>query len=60
MAWGQSFAEVSNVYLDLVRYRHNEYGEPSKWKADLILNGSHPSDNALLIIETYIQQAITV
>jgi uridine kinase len=47
MAWGLTFDEISNVYLDLVRYRHDEYVEPTKWKADLIINGSNASPHAL-------------
>lgn len=50
MEWGLSFDEISNVYLDMVRYRHDEYVEPSKWKADLILNGSLLSEKAVEII----------
>jgi len=50
MERGLTFDEISNVYLDMVRYRHDEYVEPSKWKADLILNGSMFSDKALEII----------
>lgn len=47
MKRGLSFDEISDVYLDLVRYRHDEYVEPSKWRADIILNGSNPSPAAL-------------
>jgi len=50
MERGLTFDEISNVYLDMVRYRHDEYVEPSKWKADLILNGSMFSEKALEII----------
>ena len=50
MAWGLSFDEISNVYLDMVRFRHEEYVEPSKWRADIILNGSHSSERALKMI----------
>lgn len=42
--WGLSFDEVANVYLDMVRYRHDQYVEPSKWRADLIINGSRAFD----------------
>lgn len=53
MQWGLSFEEISDVYLDLVRYRHDEYVEPSRWRADLILNGSAPSATALkMIVDT--------
>ena len=34
---------VSEVYLDMVRYRHEQFIEPTKWRADFILNGSSPS-----------------
>lgn len=58
MQWGLQFDEISNVYLDLVRYRHNEYVEPTKWKADLIINGSNPSDKSILVIVSYIKEMI--
>ncbi len=58
MSWGISFDEISSVYLDLVRYRHNEYVEPTKWKADLIINGSTPSEKALHIISDYVKSTI--
>ena len=47
---GLSFDEIAGVYLDMVRYRHEQYIEPTKWRADVILNGSAPSGltNALL------------
>ena len=54
MAWGLSFDEISNVYLDMVRFRHEEYVEPSKWRADVILNGSHSSELALKMIAEHI------
>ena len=47
MGWGQSFEEITSVYLDLVRYRHDEYVEPTKWKADFFINGSRPSQLAV-------------
>ena len=55
---GLSFDEIANVYLDAVRYRHNEFVEPTKWRADFILNGSNPSDKALNIIVSYINSSI--
>ena len=58
MERGLTFDEISNVYLDMVRYRHDEYVEPSKWKADLILNGSMFSDKALEIIVGAIKSSI--
>ncbi len=48
---GLSFDEIAGVYLDMVRYRHQQYIEPTKWRADFILNGSSPSSlaNGLLL-----------
>ncbi len=57
MEWGLTFDQISEAYLDLVRFRHDEYVEPSKWKADFILNGSAPSENALLMITDYIKKS---
>jgi uridine kinase len=54
MNWGLSFDEISEVYLDLVRYRHDEYVEPTKWRADLIINGSNPSEKAVKMILSYV------
>lgn len=58
MKWGLKFDQVAGVYLDLVRYRHDEYVEPTKWRADFILNGSNPSDRALEIIAGYLKQKL--
>ncbi|WP_158560281.1 hypothetical protein [Paenibacillus contaminans] len=32
--------EAIREYLDLVRYRHDIYVEPTRWHADMIINGS--------------------
>lgn len=55
---GLSFDQVADVYLDLVRYRHNEYVEPSRWRADFILNGSHPSETTLEMLVMWINKKI--
>lgn len=44
MARGLSFDEISDFYLDMVRFRHEQYVEPTKWTADLIVNGSGSTD----------------
>lgn len=56
MGYGLSFEEIAHVYLDLVRYRHDEFVEPSKWRADLILNGSNPSPAALEMVLRRIEE----
>ena len=52
--------ELSDFYLDLVRYRHGEYIEPFKWRADIILNGSKPSQRALEMVKRYVLDNIAV
>jgi uridine kinase len=52
--WGQTFEQITNVYLDMVRFRHDEYVELSKWRADIIINGSKFSEKALMIIVEYL------
>ncbi len=58
MGWGLSFDEIADVYLDLVRHRHDEYVESSKWQADFILNGSKPSPRALDAVVLYIRSLL--
>ena len=42
---GQTLDEVAERYLDTVRYRHNEFVEPSRWFADIVLNGDYTTHN---------------
>lgn len=58
MQWGLTFDEIADVYLDMVRYRHEEYVEPSKWRADIIINGSNPTDISLEVLTAYIKSKI--
>lgn len=58
MGWGLGFDEIADVYLGLVRYRHDEYVEPSKWRADLIINGSCQSSAAVAMIEAAARVAV--
>jgi uridine kinase len=44
---GLSFDEIADYYLDSVRYRHAQYVEPSRWHADLVINGA--SDTGLAV-----------
>ncbi len=58
MNWGLTFDEISDVYLDMVRYRHDEFVEPTKWRADLIINGSNPSEKSIQLIAAYVKSVI--
>ena len=55
---GLSFDEIAEVYLDMVRYRHDQYIEPTKWRADLILNGSSASELANGMLVDYIKKQL--
>lgn len=48
--WGQELSEITGRYVNAVRPRFRQYTEPCKWRADLILNGSHPSETAMEMI----------
>ncbi|MBP0725979.1 AAA family ATPase [Bacillus sp. RG28] len=50
----ETFEEISSEFLDLVRHRHNEFVEPTKWYADLIINGSNPSQNSIDVVRKWI------
>lgn len=55
MAAGQDFDDIARFYLDSVRFRHNEFVEPSRWHADIVLNGSYPSDRGLEVVVAWIR-----
>lgn len=54
-SWGESFEEITSVYLDAVRYRHNEFIEPSRWYADIILNGTNTSKTGKDVVIKWIR-----
>ena len=37
---GDTFDEITDRYIDTVRFRHDELVEPTRWRADLVLNGT--------------------
>lgn len=56
MQWGYTFDEIADVYLDLVRTRHDMYVEPSPdGRRTLVINGSGCTDNALAVLASYIR-----
>ncbi len=56
MQWGQAPEQITDVYLNLVRIRHDEYVEPSKLQADLVVNGTMPFDMPINIIASYVRE----
>lgn len=47
LAWGRSLEDITSVYLDLVRYRHEEFVEPSKEKADIVIDSTVDMNDGL-------------
>ena len=52
---GQTFEEVTDRYLDTVRFRHNELIEPTRWHADVVLNGTFLSGIGAEVLVAYIE-----
>ena len=47
LVWGLSAEDIIDVYVDLVRYRHEEYVEPTKANADLVVDSLHGLSEAV-------------
>ncbi len=58
MAWGDTYEQVTSRYLDSVRFRHNELVEPTRWHADLVLNGTLDSHRGVAVLEGYLRQQL--
>lgn len=56
MGWGQTYEQVTERYLDTVRFRHNELIEPTRWHADLVVNGTLDRSQAEQITECFIEK----
>jgi uridine kinase len=56
MARGMAFDDIATFFLDSVRYRHQEFVEPSRWHADIVLNGSHTSERGVNVLVEWIRQ----
>lgn len=58
VGFGQDFDEITQRYVQAVKQRHMEYVEPSKWKADIILNGFLMPKLGKEIILSWINKAV--
>ena len=58
MARGQTMKEVTDRYLDTVRFRHNEFIEPTRWHADLVINGVFDRSKAEEIVVSYVESRL--
>lgn len=55
MERGGDFDEIAERYLDTVRFRHNELIEPTRWYADIVVNGILEQNKALLVLEAFLR-----
>ena len=53
LSFGYKLEDIVNVYMDMVRYRHEEYVKPQISKADLIVNDNY---NLQELLEKIISQ----
>ena len=58
MEWGQTYEQVTDRYIDTVRFRHNELIEPTRWHADIVVNGTLDSNKGADVIMNYINNQI--
>ena len=54
----ESLDEIALRYLDTVRHRHDEFIEPTRWYADLVINGTLDTNLGTDIIVSYIETQI--
>ena len=55
MKFGQTADEITSRYLDTVRFRHDELIEPTRWHADVVINGMFDMNNGTDILLKYIE-----
>ena len=53
--FGQTKEEITDRYLDTVRFRHKELVEPTRWHADLVLNGVFDRTRAEEVVLTFVE-----
>lgn len=47
--------KISNRYLDTVRYRHDELIEPTRWHADMVINGTLDANKGTEMLAYWIE-----
>jgi len=56
MSYGEAMESIVSRYLDTVRFRHDELVEPTRWHADIVLNGNLDRHQGADILECYIRK----
>jgi uridine kinase len=55
MGFGQTPEEITSRYIDTVRFRHKELVEPTRWHADVVINGTLDMNLGTDILLKYIE-----
>lgn len=55
LSWGLSADDIINVYVDLVRFRHEQYVEPTKANADIVVDSLHGLEEAVSEITRHLK-----
>lgn len=55
MSYGEKLDEITKRYVQAVQPRQKEYVEPTKWKADIILNGVSQSAIGIEMVANWIK-----
>ncbi len=58
MSFGQTMDEVTDRYLDTVRFRHDELIEPTRWHADMVINGTLDMHKGMDLLECVVRAKI--
>ena len=56
----QTMEDIVNRYLDTVRYRHDEFVEPMRWHADIVLNGTLDTNQGTGILISFIETQVSL
>ncbi|MDR0287489.1 MAG: AAA family ATPase [Clostridiales bacterium] len=54
----QTLDEIAIRYLDTVRYRHDEFVEPTRWYADVVINGTLDTNLGISMLVSYIEKQL--
>jgi len=54
----EALDEIAVRYLDTVRYRHDEFVEPTRWHADIVINGTIDANLGADMVVSYVESRI--
>lgn len=58
--FGENFDEITERYIDTVRFRHNELIEPTRWHADVVLNGTIDNLKGAEVVTSYLKKQLAL